>query len=209
MTVNNSLWLPEEEEYLHKLSRVCQILSIKYRNYHTIYKKKEMQFKVPAIVISAVTGLVSFGSSNYPENSRVYIAIAVGVSSVSMAILNSIESYMKIGEIMAGCIQASINLQKLKEHIDIELLLPPDDRVTQGIMFLRDVYSRYEKIIELSPSVFKTLQFVYPYDINMKLTEVTKTLTSEDLELGKRKNKDDDDNIIKKDLKKLKTVVLA
>ena len=54
MTVNNSLWLTEEEEYLSKLSKVCQILSIKYRNYHTIYKKKEMQFKVPAIVISAV-----------------------------------------------------------------------------------------------------------------------------------------------------------
>ena len=208
--VDNTLWLPEEEEYLSKLSRICQIKSIKHRNYYMAYKRKDAKFKIPAIIISAVTGLVSFGTSSYPEDSRELVSIFIGISAVSIAIVNSIESYMKIGEIMAGCLQASISLQKLKEHIDIELLLPPSDRGTQGILFLRDVYSKYEKINELAPNVFKTIYFVNPYELDKKLTEITTATSSTDLEVGRNKRDDgDNDNSSSKELKKLKTIVLA
>ena len=208
--VDNTLWLPEEEEYLSKLSRICQIKSIKHRNYYMAYKRKDAKFKIPAIIISAVTGLVSFGTSSYPEDSRELVSIFIGISAVSIAIVNSIESYMKIGEIMAGCLQASISLQKLKEHIDIELLLPPSDRGTQGILFLRDVYSKYEKINELAPNVFKTIYFVNPYELDKKLTEITTATSSSDLEVGRNKRDDgDNDNSSSKELRKLKTIVLA
>ena len=208
--VDNTLWLPEEEEYLSKLSRICQIKSIKHRNYYMAYKRKDAKFKIPAIIISAITGLVSFGTSSYPEDSRELVSIFIGISAVSIAIVNSIESYMKIGEIMAGCLQASISLQKLKEHIDIELLLPPSDRGTQGILFLRDVYSKYEKINELAPNVFKTIYFVNPYELDKKLTEITTATSSTDLEVGRNKRDDgDNDNSSSKELKKLKTIVLA
>ena len=210
MMVDNTLWLPEEEEYLSKLSRICQIKSIKHRNYYMAYKRKDAKFKIPAIIISAITGLVSFGTSSYPEDSRELVSIFIGISAVSIAIVNSIESYMKIGEIMAGCLQASISLQKLKEHIDIELLLPPSDRGTQGILFLRDVYSKYEKINELAPNVFKTIYFVNPYELDKKLTEITTATSSTDLEVGRNKRDDgDNDNSSSKELKKLKTIVLA
>lgn len=208
--VDNTLWLPEEEEYLSKLSRICQIKSIKHRNYYMAYKRKDAKFKIPAIIISAITGLVSFGTSSYPEDSRELVSIFIGISAVSIAIVNSIESYMKIGEIMAGCLQASISLQKLKEHIDIELLLPPSDRGTQGILFLRDVYSKYEKINELAPNVFKTIYFVNPYELDKKLTEITTATSSSDLEVGRNKRDDgDNDNSSSKELRKLKTIVLA
>jgi len=210
MMVDNTLWLPEEEEYLSKLSRICQIKSIKHRNYYMAYKRKDAKFKIPAIIVSAITGLVSFGTSSYPEDSRELVSIFIGISAVSIAIVNSIESYMKIGEIMAGCLQASISLQKLKEHIDIELLLPPSDRGTQGILFLRDVYSKYEKINELAPNVFKTIYFVNPYELDKKLTEITTATSSSDLEVGRNKRDDgDNDNSSSKELRKLKTIVLA
>jgi hypothetical protein len=210
MMVDNTLWLPEEEEYLSKLSRICQIKSIKHRNYYMAYKRKDAKFKIPAIIVSAITGLVSFGTSSYPEDSRELVSIFIGISAVSIAIVNSIESYMKIGEIMAGCLQASISLQKLKEHIDIELLLPPSDRGTQGILFLRDVYSKYEKINELAPNVFKTIYFVNPYELDKKLTEITTATSSTDLEVGRNKRDDgDNDNSSSKELRKLKTIVLA
>jgi len=210
MMVDNTLWLPEEEEYLSKLSRICQIKSVKHRNYYMAYKRKDAKFKIPAIIVSAITGLVSFGTSSYPEDSRELVSIFIGISAVSIAIVNSIESYMKIGEIMAGCLQASISLQKLKEHIDIELLLPPSDRGTQGILFLRDVYSKYEKINELAPNVFKTIHFVNPYELDKKLTEITTATSSTDLEVGRNKRDDgDNDNSSSKELRKLKTIVLA
>jgi hypothetical protein len=90
MMVDNTLWLPEEEEYLSKLSRICQIKSMKHRNYYMAYKRKDAKFKIPAIIVSAVTGLVSFGTSSYPEDSRELVSIFIGISAVSIAIVNSI-----------------------------------------------------------------------------------------------------------------------
>jgi hypothetical protein len=182
---DNSKWLPEEEVYLRDLSKLCQDLSAKYKLYYELYKTRQTKFKIPAIVISSVTGLTSFGTSNFPEKYQKWVSIAVGASSLFIALLNSIESYMKIGETMSGCLQASISLQKLKEFIDIELSLPLDDRSSQGILFLRDCYSKYEKILDLSPSILKKVRFIRPsYDENIHTTITMKPVeqTSSEIE---------------------------
>lgn len=155
-------WLPEEEIYLQELSKLCQTLSGKYKVYYEMYKRIDARFKIPSIIISSITGLTSFGSSNFPPDYVHWVSIAVGIASLFIALLNSIEAYMKIGEITAGCISASINLQKLKEFIDIELSLPVENRATKGTIFVRDCYVRYERIIDIAPSILKTVRFVKP-----------------------------------------------
>jgi len=180
-------WLPEEEAYLHEMSKACETLSTKYKYYYEVYKKAQARFKIPSIVISSVTGLTSFlGTSDFPEQMRKWIPIAVGISSLFIAILNSVESYMKIGETMSGCLQTSISLQKLKEVIDLELSVPPDDRNDTGIIFLRDCHSKYEKILELSPHIIKNIKFIKPiFDTKHPVTLTNKpTTTSRDVENG-------------------------
>lgn len=168
---DNARWLPEEEVYLRDVSKLCQELSSKYKRYYELYKTRQAKFKIPSIIISSVTGLTSFGTSNFPEQYQKWVSIAVGASSLFIALLNSIESYMKIGETMSGCLQSSASLQKLKEFIDIELSLPLDDRSTQGILFLRDCYSKYEKILDLAPSILKNIRFIRPsYDDRIQAT---------------------------------------
>lgn len=178
-------WLPDEEAYLRDLSALCEVLSCKYKRYYEIYKKKQARFKIPAIIISSLTGLTSLGTSAFPQDTQRWIAIGVGASSLFIAILNSIESYMKIGETMSGCLQASVSLQKLKEMIDLELAVPADDRGDPGITFVRECYSKYEKIIELAPSIIQNLRFVRPnLDASRMMTTTTKQQTSQDLEKG-------------------------
>jgi hypothetical protein len=109
-------WLPEEEIYLKELSRLCQELSNKYKLYYELYKRRQARFRIPSIIISSVTGLLSFGSSNFPVDAREYVSIAVGMASLFIALLNSIETFMRISENMSGSAQASIELQKLKEY---------------------------------------------------------------------------------------------
>lgn len=168
-----SKWLPEEEVYLKDLSRLCQELSNKYKLYYELYKKRQARFRIPSIIISSVTGLLSFGSTNYPEESRKFVSITVGIASLFISLLNSIETYMKIGENMAGSAQASIELQKLKEYIDMELSLPLDDRPTQGIIFLRDCYTRYERILDIAPNILKTIRFIKPSYIDKRKPSIT------------------------------------
>jgi hypothetical protein len=160
--VDNTLWLIEEEEYLRDLSKLCQELSCKFKAYHDLYRSRQAKFKIPAIVISSITGIVSFGTSNFPAEYTNYVSIGVGISSLCIALINAIESYMKIGETMSGCIQASSSFQKLKETIDVELSLPHDDRCLQGIIFLRDCFSKYIKIWDLAPTIIKNIRFIRP-----------------------------------------------
>jgi len=155
-------WLPEEEVYLKDLSKLCQELSCKFKRYHDIYKERQAKFKIPSIIISSVTGIISFGASNFPPQYSNFVSIGVGISSLFIALLNAIESYMKIGEIMSGAIQACIGFQKLKECIDVELALPVEDRISRGITFLRECYSQYDKVWDLAPKILKNMRFVHP-----------------------------------------------
>lgn len=155
-------WLDEEEIYLRNLSGLCQELSGRYKKNYEMYKVIQAKFRIPSIVISSITGLTSFGSSNFPPEYRVWVSISVGIASLSIAILNSIESYMKISENLTGASQASIELHKLKEYIDMELALPKENRLTQGIIFLRDCYTRYERILEIAPDILNVIRFISP-----------------------------------------------
>jgi hypothetical protein len=167
------MWNAQEEDYLRSLSQVCQELSQKFKVYHEIYLKRQFKFRIPSIVISSITGLASFGTTNFPKDLQNFVSIGVGASSIFIAILNSIESYMKIGEIISGTLQSSINFQKLKEQIDIELSLPIDDRAAQGIVFVRECYAQYEKYWDLSPHIMQRVRFIKPIgnmDTTMGLT---------------------------------------
>ena len=176
-------WLLEEEVYLKDLSKLSQELSCKFKRYHDIYKERQAKFKIPAIVISSITGIISFGTSNFPPQYSNYVSIGVGISSLFIALLNSIESYMKIGENMSGSIQASMSFQKLKESIDVELTLPIEDRVSQGIIFLRECYSQYEKIWDLSPNILKNVRFIRPsYDPKQVSITMKQDNNSSDIE---------------------------
>ena len=160
--MDNIKWLPEEETYLKELSKLSQELSCKFKRYHDLYRDRQAKFKIPAIVISSITGIISFGTSNFPPQYSNFVSIGVGISSLFIALINSIESYMKIGETVSGSIQASISFQKLKESIDVELALPPEDRTSQGIIFLRECFSQYEKIWDLAPNILKNVRFIRP-----------------------------------------------
>jgi hypothetical protein len=182
--MDNIKWLPEEETYLKELSRLSEELSKKFKRYHDLYKERQAKFKIPAIVISSITGIISFGTSNFPPQYSNFVSIGVGISSLFIALINSIESYMKIGETMSGSIQASMSFQKLKESIDVELALPPEDRTSQGIIFLRECFSQYEKIWDLAPNILKNVRFIRPsYQPNASVNITLKQdQTSSDIE---------------------------
>lgn len=158
----NTTWYREEEEYLKDLSRLCEELCQKFKIYHDLYKARQAKFRIPSIIISSITGLASFGNSNFPAKYQNAVNIGVGAAAIFIAILNSIESYMKIGEIIGGTIQASINFQKLKEMIDVELALPTENRTSHGIIFLRQCYQNYEKYWDLAPNILRKMRFVKP-----------------------------------------------
>jgi hypothetical protein len=55
----------------------------------------------------------------------------------------------------------------------MEIALPLDDRPTQGIMFLRDCYTRYERILDIAPNILKTVRFIKPSYSNKRKESIT------------------------------------
>lgn len=154
-----TVWRPEEEQYLRELSALCATLSIRFREEYLRYKALESRFQIPAIIVSSAIGVSSFGANQFGEAAP-KINLAVGVVGICLGILNSVQSYLRIGPTMAGSLLASVSLSKLKETIDLELALPIPDRSASGIMFLREAVSNHEKIMDAAPPVLKRPRFV-------------------------------------------------
>ena len=144
-------WQIEEEEYLRFLKDESGRLSRRYKKGFTIYQDKQRLLKFPAVVLGSISGVASFGTNTFPLPVQPYVSIIVGAISVFIAILNSIESALKISENVQGCLVSHQSFQKLHDDIDRETSLPINDRSTSGITFLRDAYTRYQQILAHAP----------------------------------------------------------
>lgn len=176
-------WPSDEERYLKNLAAVCEMMSKKYREKFEKKRSEQAKFRIPSIVIGSISGVASFGTSTFPEYMQRSVSIAVGGSAIFIAILNAIESYMKIGEIMSASLQASTNFQKLADDILIELSVPPEHRTTQSIIFVRDVYSSYQKYIDLAPPL-KTIRVIKPGDDIADFLDQIRYLSRKDEDKG-------------------------
>lgn len=154
-------WLPEEEIYLHSIQNSCEELSKLYLDKYKECKSLQTKLKLPAIIIGSFTGIASFGTETFPKHLQKYVSISVGVITISIAILNTIESYLKVGENTSSSITAATALQKLREDINKELCIPTPDRVDNGIVFLRDVFTRYLQILNQAPVLDKQEALVF------------------------------------------------
>lgn len=150
-TTPTNLWLPDEEIYLHSIQKSCEQLTKLYLKKYKQSKALQTKLKLPAIIIGSFTGVASFGTESFPGHSQKYVSIGVGIISICIAILNTIESFLKVGETTNSAINTALALQQLREDINKELCLPSPDRLDAGIIFLRDVYTRYVQILAQAP----------------------------------------------------------
>jgi hypothetical protein len=71
--------------------------------------------------------------------------------NVAIAIIQTYESYIKIGEIVSKSLSSSLAFKKLADNIFCETSIPVENRIANGITFLRDCFGRYQAILDQSP----------------------------------------------------------
>ena len=157
---SNVKWNDEQERYLTDVMTLSKELSQRYNVCYHVYKRAQNRVRLPIVTISSVSGLLSFGTSTFPENYQRWVNVGVGVANLIVGVAGAIESFLRIPEIIAGAVEASINLQKLAEHINLELSLPRDQRTSNGVIVVKESYAQFEKIFESAPAVLKRVRFV-------------------------------------------------
>jgi hypothetical protein len=125
-----------------------------------LHKKAEEQFtlrKTPlelgTIIIGAVNGFISVGS-NQIFSGWSYSSIIIGLVSLFVSVLNTIQSYYSYGKRCEAHRIASIQYSKLYRYLSIEMSLPRDQRVSPHdlLKFTRDSYDRLNEIQPLVPN---------------------------------------------------------
>lgn len=198
------VWLPDEEIYLHQIQKSCENLSKLYLAKYRACKSLQTKLKLPAIVIGSFTGIASFGSSSFPPDSQHYVSIGVGIVTMCIAILNTIESYLKVGENTNSAISAATALQQLREDVNKELCLPASDRIDSGIVFLRDIYTRYVQILNQAPVLDEQENMAYVD--TMIYNKINRLIRKNDNYI-ERNSKDLEEVVVNKDVDTLPAVV--
>lgn len=144
-------WFDVEEEYLKQLRECCLELSVFLMDLHKRTFKVQTRLRLPAIILSSLSGVTSFGTSVFPTKTQKWVNVSVGLINVSIAIIQTYESYLKIGDTVTKSMACAQALKKLADYIYCELYVPIEERDTNGITMLRDCFTRYQGILDQGP----------------------------------------------------------
>lgn len=167
-------WNIEEEVYLHCIQTSCEQLSNLYLEKFRRWRRIQAKIKIPIIVVGSFTGITSFGSETFPKYAQKWVSVGVGIVTIGIAVLNTIESYFKIGESANAAINTSNAFQQLREDINRELSIPPEGRSANGLTVLRDSYTRYHQILNQAPVLDEGDVFYIPAVVSPRLEKIMK-----------------------------------
>lgn len=87
------------------------------------YQKKDAYIAIPSIIISALSGSLSFTTTGLPNDTKNIILYLTGALNVINTIIGSIKEYFSWGKKQYDHGTAALSYQKLKNHIEIQLAL--------------------------------------------------------------------------------------
>ena len=126
------------------------------------YKRTNMLYTLPIIIIGTVTGTANFAQSTFPRDIQPYAPSVIGALNLFSAILTTVAQFLKIAELMESHRVSYINYGKLARHIKLEINLPVSERTHHGANMLDICGAEYDRLIEQCPPVPKEImrQFV-------------------------------------------------
>ena len=145
--INN--WDRSIESLLEKYCSEAVVREKLHRAAYYTYKRKLTWFQLPLICISAVNGAMQFLSKSYPKYENAIIT-STGSTSIIVAVLTSVMSFLKLGEGAANHQKSQLEWLNFFNAIRAQLVLKPELRM-DGLEFLADVKNRYLALFEFSP----------------------------------------------------------
>lgn len=116
-----------------------------------IYNKKNNYLTLPIIIFSTLAGTASVGSSTlFPDDTKVG-SIIIGLISIGVGILNTINSYFAFAKKAESHRIAYLQYSKLFSTVSIEMSLPRDERQEPEII-LKQIRDTMERLAETTPS---------------------------------------------------------
>lgn len=144
-------WTTNLEQYFAETGEKSHCLSWFHKRAESLYSYRRTFIDLPVIIISAVTGFMSAGSTMMFNDPNIS-SIALGVASLFVSVLNTAGGYFGWAKRAEGHRIASIQYSKLYRFLTIELSLPREERMNPHDL-LKMTKETYDRLQEISPLV--------------------------------------------------------
>jgi hypothetical protein len=145
-------WNESLEEYFKKTGEKAHCLSWCHKQAENVYSHRRTFVDLPVIVLSSITGFCSVGSSLMFEGQEKASAIALGVASLFVSVINGVGSYFGWAKRAEGHRISAIQYSRLFRFLAIEMGLPREERMNPKDL-LKHTKDNIDRLQEISPSV--------------------------------------------------------
>jgi len=146
----NVSWSSALEEYFASTGEKAHCLSYLHKRSEMLYSQRRTWIDLPVIVLSSVVGFLSVGSSSMFQGNEMGASIGLGIGSLMVSVLQTVNTYFGWAKRAEGHRIASIQYARLYRFLNIEMNLPRNERSTPHDL-LKSTKEQYDRLAEISP----------------------------------------------------------
>lgn len=153
------------ETLLKEQAEICESMSILHRNSHNKFNNYTNAINIPVIILSSVVGFATGIQIDYSD-----INIILGIMSVGIGIIKSLDSYFQLGKRSETHRIVSLQYAQINKKIAIELALHRRDRINAKdiLSIIKTDIKNLEDIAPLIPDdVIEEYKIKYPEKDNI------------------------------------------
>ena len=152
-TNKNITWDDAIENILSELGDEAQINAYLHKRAQEYFTIKNIQFQLPIIVLSVLSGTGNFISANFPAYSE-YIILGVGGVSIFTSIISSVAQFLQISQLSENHRMSYLSWEKFHSTIKFQL---NKRRICRDNIkdFIGLIIPEYQRLKEISADIPK------------------------------------------------------
>jgi len=171
------MWSQDILDVLKTLQKNSISFSKSHKNNYFYYKKLGDYFRLPTIVLSSFASVISVGLKSYISNQN-HINLMVCILSLIVGIINSIELYLKIQDLIENELEKSKQFYELASDIFKVIRLDDENRPENAIETLDDFYNRYITLFNDSNLIKNIKDEILTIEKNKNMPSSATTISS-------------------------------
>ena len=152
-TTKHLIWDDAIEKILSEMGDEAQINAYLHKKAQEHFTIKNIQYQLPIIILSALSGTGNFISANFPEYSE-YIILGVGGVSIFTSIISSVAQFLQVSQLSENHRMSYLSWEKFHSTIKFQL---NKRRIARDSIkdFVALIIPEYQRLKEISADIPK------------------------------------------------------